>query len=135
MKRINNLLLITLASLLINACGKMDNYQEPEETLTGRLIDVGTGQPIQLESGGGGAQIRYHDLTWGQQTGNAVIPREFNVKPDGSFNNTKFFEGEYKLYPWNGPFVPLYSENASAPIDNSKTVYIKGVTTVDFEVE
>jgi hypothetical protein len=136
MKRLHNIILIATSVLVVNACGKIDNYEDPEETLTGRIIDKSTGQPIQIESGGGGVQIRYHDLTWAQQTGSpATSYREFNVKPDGSFNNTKFFEGEYKLYPFNGPFVPLYSENATAPVDNSKTVYIKGVATVDFEVE
>lgn len=121
--------------ILISSCAKTDNFEGPEETLTGKIIDVTTGEPIQTESGGGGIQIRYHDLSWGEKTGAAVIPREFNVMRDGTFNNTKFFSGKYKLYPWNGAFVPLYSENAAAPVDNSKTIDIKGTTTVEFEVE
>ena len=135
MKRISYTILIAACIVVLNACEKIDNYDEPEETVTGRIIDATTGNPIQIESGGGGIRISYHDLTWGQQTGNAVLPRDFNVKPDGTYNNTKMFEGEYKIYPFNGPFVPLYSENATSPVDNSKTVYIKGVTTVDFVVE
>ena len=135
MKRLSFNIFILTIIIVINSCAKTDNFDEPEETLTGRIIDVTTGQPIQIESGGGGIQIRYHDLSWGQRTGNTVLPRDFNAKPDGTFNNTKMFEGEYKVYPFNGPFVPLYSENASAPVDNSKTVYIKGTTTIDFAVE
>jgi hypothetical protein len=135
MKRISLAILILVVVVVTDSCSKKDNFDEPEETLTGSVIDVTTGKPIQIESGGGGVQIRYHDLTWGQQTGNTVLPRDFNVKPDGTFNNTKMFEGDYKIYPFNGAFVPVYSENAGAPVDNSKTVFVKGVTTVNFVVE
>lgn len=135
MKKIIYSILILFVFFSLNACVKNDNYDPPTETLTGEVIDVTTGKPIQTESGGGGIQIRYHDLTWGETTGNPVIPRDFNVMHDGTFNNTKFFAGKYKIYPFNGAFVPLYSENAAAPIDNSKIVNVKGVTKVDFQVE
>lgn len=135
MKKLSFAILIFTAITVISSCAKTDTFDAPEETLTGRVIDMSTGKPMQIESGGGGIQIRYHDITWGQQTGNTVLPRDFNVKPDGTFNNTKMFEGEYKVYPFNGAFVPVYSENAAAPVDNSKTIFIKGVTSIDFQVE
>ena len=134
MKQLSYFTAALFAVLTITSCTKNDNYAPPDQTLNGRLIDVTTGQPIQLESGG--AVIRLEDLTWQQKTGNAPIPQDFSVKADGSFNNTKLFNGNYFVYPINGPFVPHYSVDAGNPIDNRKKMDIKGgVTTVDFQVE
>jgi hypothetical protein len=136
MKRLSLNITVFAIIIAINACVKADNFEAPEETLTGKIIDVTTGEPIQIESGGGGIQIRYHDLTWAERNGTSATQfRSFNCKPDGTFNNTKMFEGNYKIYPYDGPFVPLYSENATAPVDLSKTVYVNGVTEVEFQVE
>ncbi|HEU4554050.1 MAG TPA: DUF3823 domain-containing protein [Chitinophaga sp.] len=131
MKRFSIHTFITgLAIVLLSACAKNDNYEEPSETLTGRIIDNSTGQPIQTESAG--IRMRLEEQTWNNGTG--VIPQYFNVKPDGTFNNSRLFKGTYKVYPMDGAFVPLVT--TSDPIvDNSKTVDVSGVTSVEFNVD
>lgn len=135
MKNFKFYTLAIIAVACLGSCKKYDNYQEPDATLTGKIIDKTTGEPIQLEPGG--AQIRLEELSWGEKTGAAVIPQEFNIKQDGTYNNTKLFAGTYNVYPWNGPFVPLYSLDAGNPIDNRSKVDVKGgqTTTYDFTVE
>jgi len=126
--------LIAIGCLSGTSCKKYDNYKEPDQTLTGTLIDVTTGKPIQLQPGG--AVIRLEELSWAEKTGAAVIPQDFNVKPDGTFNNTKLFSGSYLAYPFNGPFVPYYSTDSGNPLDKRQKVEIQGgSTTIEFQVE
>lgn len=115
---------------LLSACTKNDNYEEPAETLTGRVIDNSTGQPIQTESAG--IRLRLEEQSW--NNGQGVIPQYFNVKPDGTFNNSRLFKGKYKVYPMDGAFVPLVTTTTPV-IDNSKTVDISGVTSLEFNVD
>jgi len=129
--------LMTLVLIMgMSSCAKLDTYEAPAATLTGKIIDASTGQPIQ--TGPGDIQIRYVDSTWAKNhnlTVNQVSPQDFNVKPDGTFNNTKIFAGTYLVYPWNGPFVPHYSTDAVNPVNKRKVVNINEVTTVDFTVD
>lgn len=123
--------MICTGLFILSACSKKeDNYTPPAETLSGRIIDVSTGEPVQTESGG--IRLRLEQQSW--NNGQGVIPQYFNVKYDGTFNNSKVFRGKYKVYPMDGAFVPLVT--TSAPIiDNSKTIDIAGVTSVEFNVE
>ncbi|KAA2238929.1 DUF3823 domain-containing protein [Chitinophaga agrisoli] len=129
-KNILYTILSCMALLSFSACSKEDNYTAPAETLTGRIIDLSTGQPIQTESGG--IRLRAEEQSWNNGAG--VIPQYFNVKYDGTFNNSKVFKGKFKLYPMDGAFVPLVTTTAPI-VDNSKVVDIQGVTNVEFQVE
>jgi hypothetical protein len=131
MKKINFHLIIWMLALSTWGCAKKDNYDLPKETLTGRIIDQSTGQPLQSD----GTTIRLEELSWAAKNGTTVQPQDIRVKADGTFNNSKLFAGNYRIYPFQGPYVPVYSTDAANPIDNSKTLDIKGVTTVDFNVE
>ncbi|MDB5121798.1 MAG: hypothetical protein JWN56_3016 [Sphingobacteriales bacterium] len=134
MKQSYNYLLAVMAVFIISSCKKLDNYDAPSETLTGRIIDSSTGQPIQLEPNS--TNIRIEDLSWGEKVGTTVIPQDLLVKSDGTFNNTKLFAGTYNVYPFNGPFVPHYSTDANSPIDARKKIEVKGgTTTVEFTVD
>ncbi|SEM76281.1 Protein of unknown function [bacterium A37T11] len=106
--------------LLATACQKTDNYTEPQETLTGSLIDVETGEPIFTEQPDG-TRIKLLQTDWNDNP----TPQYFWVKPDGTFRNTKIFNGTYEVSPVDGPFVPV-----AAP----ENVTIKGVVNVDFKV-
>ncbi|MDB5116574.1 MAG: hypothetical protein JWQ79_2066 [Mucilaginibacter sp.] len=121
----------------IASCKKYDNYTAPAETLTGSILDKNTGKPLQMEQGSSNTRLELFELSYGTSTGNTVLPLYFDVKYDGTFNNSKVFKGTYKIYPTDGPFVPLvYTSSAGVAIDNgSKTINISGVTTVSFTVE
>ena len=112
---------------------KIDNYDEPAETLQGEVVDIATGERVLTDQGSEGIRVRLTELSWGE---NVTPNPDFFCMPDGSFQNTKLFKGNYNIRI-DGPFIPLYRENESGiPIaDETKTMDIKGVTDVKFEVQ
>lgn len=126
-------LLCTL--LLLTSCEifKIDNYEEPSETLQGEVVDAATGEPILTDQGSEGIRVRLTELSWGD---NVTHNPDFYCMPDGTFQNTKIFKGEYNVRV-DGPFIPLVRENSEGvPLeDKSQTVNIEGVTKVKFEVQ
>ena len=82
------------------ACSKVDNYDAPNSTLCGEVIDAYTGQPILSEQPQG-FYIRYKELS--DKYPDAIY-RSFWGKADGSFNNTKLFASTYEVFPYDGAF-------------------------------
>jgi len=100
---------------------EIDNYEGPDGTITGRVIDAVTGSPILTEQPDG-FRIRYDEISWSDNP----VAQYFWGKADGTFNNTKLFAGTYNVWPVEGAFVT----------PDPKTVEVKsgGITTVDFTV-
>jgi hypothetical protein len=124
------------ALLSFSSCDlfKIDNYDEPAETLWGEVVDVATGERVLTDQGSEGIRVRIDELSWtGSETPSHF---DFNCMPDGTFQNTKIFKGTYNIRV-DGPFIPIVRENtAGVPLaDESQTVDIKGVTKVKFEVQ
>ena len=119
MKRILVILSICLAFVLTSCNPEIDNYKAPSETLTGRVIDAVTGQPILTEQPNG-FQIRYKEIGYRTDSPDQF----FWGKADGTFNHSKLFANTYEVTPVNGPFVQ----------PETKTVEIKGITTMEFIV-
>lgn len=113
MKRITYL--ISLIILIFMASCEVDNYDLPEETLTGKLADA-DGNPFITEQPNG-FKIRIIEQGSPQ-------PRDFWGKADGTFLNTKIFRGQYKIIPIDGAFFPVDTVDTE----------ISGVTTVNFEI-
>lgn len=132
-----NIILTLLFAGLFSATScslfELDNYDAPEETLRGTVVDVATGKPVLTDQGSEGIRVRLTELSYGP---NVQHNPDFYCKPDGTFQNTKLFEGEYNIRI-DGPFIPLLRETADgAPIaDETITKKIKGVTEVKFEVQ
>lgn len=97
-----------------------DNYDAPSETFKGAFIDKGTGEPFQTSMGNTGIRIRMMEYSWSDNP----QPYDFNVKMDGTFQNTRIFKGEYGVTP-EGAFVPLEEERFN----------IKGTVEKTYEVE
>lgn len=133
MKRIVYYIAICLAGLSASSCSKFDNYKAPDQTLQGTVTDVVTGKPLQTEVTGdntAGTRIKLIETSWSA----TATPQFLGSKMDGTWINTKIFEGTYKISV-EGAFVPLVQTTPVA-IDNSKTVNVSGgTTTVDFAVE
>ncbi|HJD93138.1 DUF3823 domain-containing protein [Bacteroides coprosuis] len=123
----------TLLSLHSCAFFDLDNYDEPQETLVGEVVDVATGKRILTDQGSEGIRVRLTELSWGE---NVDHNPDFYCMPDGSFQNTKLFAGNYHI-DLAGPFIPLIreDENGNVLADESKTMDIKGTTNVKFEVQ
>lgn len=111
---------------------KLDNLDEPGETLQGEVVDVLTGDPVLTDQGAEGIRVRLRELSWSE----TAEFQDFNCKPDGTFQNTKLFKGLYSIRV-DGPFIPIVRENAEGVplVDESQKVVIKGVTKVKFEVQ
>lgn len=112
---------------------ELDNYDEPGETLQGEVVDVATGDPVLTDQGSEGIRVRLTELSWGD---NVNHNPDFFCMPNGTFQNTKLFKGNYNIRI-DGPFIPLVRENNDGvPLaDESKTMNIAGVTKVKFEVQ
>jgi len=121
------------AALLASSCSlfKLDNYDEPKETLYGKVVDR-NGNPVLTDQGSEGIRVRLVETSW---EGN-VTPQDFYCKPDGTFQNTKLFKADYNIRV-DGPFVPIVRETSDGIVieDNSVNKTIKGKTEVNFEVD
>src|SRR6185312_810555 len=130
-------LLYFLSNLVLVAgifsCTKIDNYDEPGETLKGTVVDVATGDPVLTDQGSEGTRIRMRELSWTASTPENL---DFFCMKEGIFQNTKVFKGNYNLRV-DGAFIPIVRVNTDGDtlVDESKTLDIKGVTDVKFEVQ
>lgn len=115
----------------LSSCMKYDNYEGPNETLKGTIVDQ-DGDPLWVESGGG-IRIKLMDYGWSD----TPSERYLKVKMDGTYINTKVFESTYDIVA-EGPFVPLVRVDDQGNIVSDQTrkgVHVKGTTVVDFVVE
>lgn len=123
------------ALLMLSSCSmfEIDNYDEPEETIQSRVIDVKTGNPVLTDQGSEGIRVRLTELSWGD---NVEHNPDFFCRPDGTFQNTKIFKGNYNIRI-DGPFIPLVRETPDGTVlaDETITTDIKGTTKVEFKVQ
>lgn len=115
-----------------SSCSKVDNYKAPSSTLSGSVIDEGTGQTVQTVVGSRGTRIELLETSYSSNP----VPIYLESMEDGTYRNTKMFDATYKAIP-QGPFVPVVVTDANGNIlsDSSKTFVLKGSATVDFKVQ
>lgn len=80
-----------LILLSVTGCGKIDNYDAPQLTLSGKILDSQTNQ--SLENGGVNAGTVIKTLE-----GDSKQPYLINSFPDGHFVNGNTFPGSYKIW-------------------------------------
>ena len=123
------------AVFLMTSCQmfEMDNYDEPSETIWGEVVDEATGKRVLTDQGSEGIRVRLTELSWGE---NVQHNPDFYCMLDGTFRNTKIFEGDYNIRI-DGPFIPLVRENTDGTLlfDGSQNTRISGTTKVKFEVQ
>jgi hypothetical protein len=131
MKKILYAIAVCAIALSAGSCKKLDNYDSPNETLTGSVIDAGTGKTLQTENGSG-TRIKLLETSWSDNP----TPFYISSMQDGTFNYTKLFPGTNKISA-EGAFVPLVQTDGSGAtvVDKSQTVEVKGTTTVNFSVD
>jgi hypothetical protein len=118
-KIFNTALMLTVLCMCCFSGCELDNYDAPNATLTGRLLDSGTneGMPTQTPNG---ARIRIYEFYQGEWS---AQPYDFWVKQDGSFENKAAFAGKYRITV----------EGAFAAFDPIETD-ISGTKTLDIPV-
>lgn len=109
---------ICLLSLVIMFSCEVDNYNEPDGALTGRVIDAITGKPIQTEQPNG-YRIKYKEISWSENATDQFLWG----KPDGSFNHTKLFAGTYEVTAVEGAFAD--SETEVIEVKSNKTTELE----------
>ena len=123
-----------LAIIFFNSCNKIDNYDEPQETIKGTIVDATTGAPVLTDQGSEGTRIRLNEVSW---TGTRVASNfDFYCMKEGIFQNTKIFKGKYNVRI-DGAFIPLLrlGINGDTLANETKTMDIQGVTPVEFKVQ
>ena len=133
MKTIFYSMLFFLAACSFSSC-EIDNYDEPQETLKGRVVDTVTGELVLTDQGSEGTRIRLRELSWTE----TKVPDnfDFNCMKEGIFQNTKVFSGHYNVRI-DGAFIPLLRTTSAGDTiaDESKYIDIKGITEVEFKVQ
>jgi hypothetical protein len=113
-----------IIALSIAGC-TIDNYEMPALTLSGRIIDAQTNKPVESGGGNAGTIVRLYE-------GNSIQPIICNTKPDGSFENSRVFAGNY-TYNTEGAFTPADTGAQRLVINNNTSVDIKVIPNVRLE--
>ena len=103
MKKVIQYMLLCFVLILSNIGCKVDNYDEPNASFGGIVIDKTTGKGISTEQPRG-FRIRWTEKSWGDN----VQPDYFWAMPDGKFNWNWVFGyngSEYEILPVDGAFV------------------------------
>ncbi|GHS96774.1 hypothetical protein FACS189421_02420 [Bacteroidia bacterium] len=130
MKVISKYIAFVLCCVLTVSC-EIDNYDEPDATIQGALYDH-NGQPLQVNHGSG--YIRMREVSWAKGDENVFIGNQtLKVQQDGTYRNTKWFPGEYRMLPYAGNFFPYDDEKLEGD-DAGELVKISGTTSRDFTV-
>lgn len=122
-------------TVLIGSCSmfEQDNFEAPDVTLEGQVVDVLTGDPVWTDQGSEGIRVRLTELSWGD---NVEHNPDFYSMADGTFRHTKLFKGNYHITV-DGPFVPLLRRDGSGEelADESLVMDLDGNHQVTFEVQ
>ena len=134
MKIISKYIAIVICCILAASC-EIDNYKDvPNATIKGVFYDH-NGQPLQVNHGSG--YLRMREISWAKEdTTRYITNRTIVIQQDGTYQHTKQFAGEYRMFPYQGNFYPYWdADDPGKDGDNAgDLVNIKGVTTKDFTV-
>jgi len=110
---------MVICSFCLTSClSDLDNYESPNGGIKGQILDAETNEPIPLPVQGSTGII----INMFEQNTDATQSVDFYAQMDGSYENLKLFNCDYKIVV-NGPFV--------SPCEEFVTV--KGQTTLDLK--
>lgn len=114
-------LLLSLILLTLAGC-EIDNYEAPELTLTGEVIDYQTKELV--ESGGinSGTIVKLYE-------GNSQQPLLYKTFPEGTFVNSKLFAGSYTIEA-EGPFTMSEGKLENVSINGNQEIAIEVIPNV-----
>ena len=110
---------MVICSFCLTSClSDLDNYESPNGGIKGQILDAETNEPIPLPVQGSTGII----INMFEQNTDATQSVDFYAQMDGSYENSKLFNCDYKIVV-NGPFVSPCEEFVS----------VKGQTTLDLK--
>ena len=116
-------LFLGIVLMSLSSCTSIDNWDAPNCTFHGTVIDSYTGEPLLASQNDW--QIRIWERSWTGIEGGATDNQDLRIKQDGTYRNTKLFAGTYDMLPYDGPFWP---------IDTVKNVILERSTEQNFTV-
>ena len=114
--KMRNILFFLLALLVLNGC-EIDNYDEPNLTVSGRIIDAQTSALVESGGSNSGTIVKFYQ----DNSAQALL---FKTMPDGTFTNSRVFAGNYR-YVAEGPFQIM---------TDTTSITIKGNTEIEIKV-
>ena len=105
---------------MVSACGldKVDNFDGPDASLSGSIIDAETNELVQTDViEGTTIKIIEHGY-------DPVTPQYLRVKNDGTYSNTMLFKNTYTVQPDQRNFFQI----------DEQEIEIKNNTILDFKV-
>ena len=85
---------MAVCSLCFTSClSDMDNYESPNGGIKGQILDAETNEPIPLPVQGSTGVI----INMFEQNTDATQSVDFYAKMDGSYENAKLFNCDYKI--------------------------------------
>jgi hypothetical protein len=111
-----NILFFLLALLVLSGC-EIDNYDEPNLTISGRIIDAQTSALVESGGSNGGTIVKFYQ----DNSAQALL---FKTMPDGTFINSRVFAGNYK-YVAEGPFQVM---------TDTPSIVVKANTEIEIKV-
>lgn len=133
--RLTSWVILGLIAMGSSSCSffEIDNYDAPDVTINGEVVDVATGRPVLTDQGSEGIRVRLTELSWGD---NVEHNPDFYCMPNGKFRNTKIFKGNYHINI-EGPFIPILrrSQDGTIVADESIVMDLESNHDVRFEVQ
>lgn len=112
--------LLAFITIMMTGSCELDNYEGPDATVFGSIIDSETGELVGQDIING-AQIEYIEHGYDNPATQYMI-----IKNDGTYRNNLMFSGMYTIKPVRGNFVPM---------EEAKEIKINGDTELNFEVQ
>jgi hypothetical protein len=113
-------ILFFLTLVLLSSC-EIDNYDEPNLTVSGRIIDSQNSALVESGGSNGGTIVKFYQSNSSQ----ALL---FTTMPDGTFTNSRVFPNNYR-YTAEGPFQ-IITDTTSIAIKGNTEIEIKVVPNV-----
>lgn len=102
MKKVYNVVLVLIVATMTSACDMFvrDNYEYPDASVTGEIIDSLTKEPIQMDVYES-AYVQYYQQNYGP----VEEAQNFQMKSDGTWTDNYVFSGDYYFVLQNKNFV------------------------------
>lgn len=106
MKNIRYILMAVLAAFSMTSCDwfVLDNSEQHNATVTGRILDAATGETVHTEINNAGA-ISLFELGW-----DAEAKQTWLVKNNGTYRNNLVWAGKYRMETNDANYYPVTQE-------------------------
>lgn len=125
-KKMKPILYLSIIVMVSLASCDIDNYESPQVTLTGKIVDAQTNELVESSGINDGTVIKIYE-------GNSAQPLILNTMPDGTFINSKFFAGDYS-YIAEGPFTMAEEGLQNLAVKENSEIDIKVVPNIRMDI-